>query len=130
MRHSGLGGRIALHPGSFRDDPLPEGADAVSLIRVLYDHDDTTVRELLGKVFAALPNGGRLIVSEPMSGGESPDPVTDVYFAFYTLAMRTGRTRSPAEIAELCREAGFSDITQHQARRSFVTSVVTAAKGA
>lgn len=130
VRHAGLSGRIALHTGSFRDDPLPAGADAISLVRVLYDHDDTTVRALLRKIFAILPRGGRLIVSEPMSGGESPDPVTDVYFAFYTLAMRTGRTRSPVEIGALCREAGFRDVTQHKARRSFVTSVVTAVKGA
>jgi demethylspheroidene O-methyltransferase len=128
VRRAGLAGRIALHPGSFRDDPLPVGADAISLVRVLYDHDDATVRALLRRVFEALPPGGRLIVSEPMLGGETPDPVTDVYFAFYTLAMRTGRTRSASEIEALCREARFADVTRHRPRRSFVTSVVTAVR--
>ncbi len=128
VANAGLAKRINLTGGSFKDDPLPEGADAVSLVRVFYDHDDTSVRPLIAKVFAALPPGGRLIVSEPMSGGEVPDPVTDVYFAFYTLAMRTGRTRSAAEIAAYCKEAGFDQIETHSPIRSYVTSVLTAVK--
>jgi demethylspheroidene O-methyltransferase len=123
-----LGPGVTIKPGSFRDDPLPQGADAISLIRVLYDHQDVTVRALLSAVHAALPPGGRLIVSEPMSGGGRPDPATDVYFAVYTLAMQTGRTRSAAEIAALCAEAGFSDIKILKGFRPFVTSAVTATR--
>lgn len=127
---AGLSERIACHPGSFRDDLFPEGCNAISLIRVLYDHDDASVAQLLAKVFERLPAGGRLIVSEPMSGGAAPDPVTDVYFAFYTLAMRTGRTRSAQDICALCKAAGFEKVTSHKARRSYITSVVTATKPA
>jgi demethylspheroidene O-methyltransferase len=125
---AGLSARAVIHPGSFRDDPLPRGADVISLVRVLYDHADDTVADLLRAVYAALPPGGRLIVSEPMSGGTRPDPQTDVYFAFYTLAMRTGRTRSQAEIAGLCRDAGFVDLRSLPARRPYITSVLTAVK--
>jgi hypothetical protein len=125
---AGLGARCTIHPGSFRDDPLPRGADAISLIRVLYDHDDSTVAALLRAVHAALPSGGCLIVSEPMSGGAQPDPVTDVYFAFYTLAMQTGRTRSAAEIAALLAAEGFQNINVHKGFRPYVTSVITATR--
>lgn len=118
--------RVSITPGSFRDDPLPRGADAISLVRVLYDHADETVDRLLRAVHDALPPGGRLIVSEPMSGGNSPDPATDVYFAVYTLAMQTGRTRSAAEIAKKLAEAGFSAVRDLGAPRPFVTHVVTA----
>lgn len=118
--------RVSITPGSFRDDPLPRGADAISLIRVLYDHADETVDRLLRAVHDALPPGGRLIISEPMSGGNSPDPATDVYFAVYTLAMQTGRTRSAAEIARKLADAGFSAPRDHGAPRPFVTRVVTA----
>lgn len=121
---------VHLHPGSFRDDPLPDGADAISLVRVLYDHSDETVRALLARVYAALPPGGHVLISEPMSGGARPDPVTDVYFAFYTMAMRTGRTRSAARISELLGEAGFEGIATARTRRSFVTSVVMARRPA
>lgn len=118
--------RLALHPGSFRSDPLPEGADTISLIRVLYDHDDATVADLLAKVHAALPPGGMILVSEPMSGGDRPDPATDVYFAIYTLAMRTGRTRSATEIAGLLSATGFTEVRLRPGDRPYVTSAVTA----
>lgn len=126
---AGLTDRVSLHPGSFRDDPLPIGADAISLVRVLYDHNDSTVAALLASVHASLPPGGRLIVSEPMSGGAQPDRTTDVYFALYTLAMQTGRTRSAEEIAALLTAAGFANIRIQKGFRPFVTSVVTAARG-
>ncbi len=129
LEAAGLGGRVTLRGGSFREEALPRGADAVSLVRVLYDHDDDTVRALLARVHAALPGGGRLIVSEPMSGGRRPDSVTDVYFAFYTMAMRTGRVRSAEEIGALCREAGFSEIRIPRAPRPYITGVMTARKG-
>ncbi len=117
---------IERHAGSFISDPLPEGADVISLVRVLYDHSDATVRALLKKVHAALPPRGRLLVIEPMSGGTKPDPQTDVYFSVYTLAMQTGRTRSAAQITELLSEAGFSSISKEKSSRRFVASVLEA----
>ena len=122
---AGFANRVSLHPGSFRDDLLPLGADAISLVRVLYDHADATVANLLAAVHAALPPKGRLIVSEPMSGGALPDRTTDVYFAVYTLAMQTGRTRSGAEIAALMAASGFVNIRIQKGFRPFVTSIVT-----
>lgn len=125
---AGMGQRLAVHGGSFRSDSLPYGADAISLIRVLYDHSDDTVRSLLSKIFDTLPAGGRLIVSEPMSGGAVPERAGDVYFAFYTMAMRTGKTRSAEEIGRLCADAGFLQIVARPARRPYVTSVLSCVK--
>ncbi|MDO9640455.1 MAG: methyltransferase [Pseudotabrizicola sp.] len=121
---------LTVQAGSFRDDPLPQGADMISLIRVLYDHTDATVAALLGAAFRALPPGGRLLISEPMSGGARPDPATDVYFAVYTLAMQTGRTRSADEISALLAASGFATIRPQAGARPFVTSVITAQKPA
>ena len=125
---AGLLARAEVLTGSFKEDVLPDGADAISLVRVLYDHSDTTVADLLAKSFAALPPGGRIIISEPMSGGIKPDKATDAYFALYTLAMRTGRTRSAAEISNLLEKAGFVAISAKRPLRSYVTAVVTAEK--
>lgn len=118
--------RLAVVPGSFRDDPLPRGADTITLVRVLYDHPDAVVADLLAAVHAALPPRGRLVISEPMSGGARPDPATDVYFAVYTLAMKTGRTRAPEEIARLLRGAGFCATGRARSLRPYVTSVIEA----
>lgn len=122
-----MGGRIHPVAGSFRD-PLPTGADMISLIRVLYDHSDETIRVLLRRVFEALPSGGRLLISEPMSGGAISERSTDAYFAFYTMAMRTGQVRSAERITELLHDQGFVNVRSPQPDRPFVTRVLTARK--
>lgn len=128
LKAAALGDRVDMCPGSFRSDALPKGADTICLIRVLYDHGDATVIELLAKVHDALPDGGRLLISEPMAGGRHPDPAGDVYFTFYTMAMGTGKTRSAERIAELCLAAGFEDIKTPVSARTYITSVLTARK--
>lgn len=120
--------RIDLVGGSFRHDPLPVGADAISLIRVLYDHADETVAALLVKIHDALPVGGKLIISEPMTGGDTPHRAGDAYFSLYTMAMRTGKARSPKEISDLCLNAGFGKVKALRSSRPFITSVVVAEK--
>ena len=120
--------RIGFYAGSFRDDLLPEGFDVITLIRVLYDHADSTVMALLRSVYNALPRGGRLVISEPMSGGKYPHRAGDIYFAFYTMAMRTGKARSPNQIAEMCRKVGFKSVFIPKAPRKFITSAVVSLK--
>lgn len=122
---AGMSERVQIVPGSFRDDPLPQGADIISLVRVLYDHADETVIALLKAVHDALPPGGRVLISEPMTGGSSPQRAGDAYFALYCMAMRTGRARSQAQIVQLLTQAGFTEIRAPNARRPFVTSIVT-----
>lgn len=126
FRRAGMSDRVTVTGGSFRDEPLPKGADAISLVRVLYDHADETVALLLSRVREALPPGGRVIISEPMTGGDRPSRPGDTYFALYTMSMGTGRTRAPAEIASLLRAAGFVDVAVRTTRRPFVTGVVEA----
>jgi len=110
----GLDARVRLHPGSFLDDPLPQGADLITLVRVLHDHPDTVVRLVLQKAHAALPPGGVLLVAEPMAqDAEGPaQHQADAYYHFYLMAMGAGRLRSPREIGALLREAGFTAIEQ------------------
>ena len=92
---------------------------------MLYDHADETVRPLLAAARDALPPGGRIVVSEPMTGDRRPERAGDAYYALYCHAMRTGHARSPGRIAELLAEAGFGDLRAHPAPRPFVTRVVS-----
>lgn len=124
----GMTARAQILTGSFRTGRLPMGADTISLIRVLYDHADDTVADLLAKCYEALPVGGRLVISEPMSGGSVPERAGDAYFALYTMAMRTGKARSAEEIAALCTIAGFDQIVRPKSLRPFVTKCVVAVK--
>ena len=114
--------------GNFRTDDLPRGFEAISLIRIMFDHQDQTVSDLLGKIFDALPEGGHLIVAEPMAGKETPTAEGDAYYALYTRAMQTGKTRRPQDIAQLITRSGFSDVKIYPDRSPAVARVIRAIK--
>ena len=124
----GLASRVEVLGGDFLADALPQGADIISLVRVLHDHDDESASTLLARVHAALAGGGRLMIAEPMAGTRGAEPVGDAYFGFYLLAMGRGRARSAAEIATLARAAGFVDCRQLRTRRPMLASVLTATR--
>ena len=126
----GLGHRVACHGGSFLDDSLPRGADLVTLVRIVHDHDDPAVAILLRAVFEALPPGGTLLIAEPMAGTPGAEPIGDAYFGFYLLAMGSGRARTAEELAALLAAAGFGAIRLHPTRRPLLARVMTAVKTA
>jgi len=107
---AGLAGRATAFGGDFFADPLPQGADIVSLVRVLHDHDDDFALAILRRIHAALPKGGTLLLAEQMSGTKGAKPSGDAYFGFYLAAMGSGRPRTADEIALLLHQAGFSRI--------------------
>ncbi|WP_338050171.1 methyltransferase [Rhodovibrio sodomensis] len=123
-----LGDRITAHGGDFFADPLPGGADAISLVRILHDHDDARVARLLANVYSALPVGGTVVVAEPMASDDSAAPVGDAYFGFYLLAMGRGRARTPAEQRSLLESAGFSRVRAWRTRQPFLARVMSARK--
>ena len=104
---AGLAARVNVQGGDFRRDELPRGADLVTLVRVLFDHPDATVLELLAAVRRALPAGGSLLIAEPMSGTEGAEPIGAAYFGFYLMAMGRGRSRTPADFEALLARTGF-----------------------
>ena len=116
FQSKGLIDRLDLCPGNFLHDPLPQGADLVTLVRVAHDHPDAVVQQLLQKIHDALPSGGTLLLAEPMantySQGVDGLTQTDAYFHFYLLAMGAGRLRTPEELMGMMRKAGFMGVEQ------------------
>jgi demethylspheroidene O-methyltransferase len=109
LDRQGLGERITTRGGSFITDPLPTGADLVTLVRVAHDHDDATVLALLRSIHDSLPLAGALVLAEPMAHAEGQSPI-DPYFHFYLMAMGSGRLRTPQALADLMAQAGFTHI--------------------
>ncbi len=128
MGAAGLSGRAQLHGGSFRTDTLPEGCDAISLVRVVHDHDDAVAQHLLAKAYAALPAGGRLLVAEPMAETPGAEPMGGAYFGFYLFAMGSGRPRSAAELIAMLRSAGFGRVREAPTALPLLTRVLIAEK--
>ena len=122
------GARIALHGGDFHRDPLPRGADLVTLVRVLHDHDDAPVLALLGRVHAALEPGGTVLVAEPLAGTRGAEPVGAAYFGLYLWAMGQGRARSAEELMALLRQAGFEGARLRATALPLQARVLTATK--
>ena len=87
---AGLTGRSEVTAGDFARSPLPAGADLISLVRVIHDHDDAKAQALLSAAHAALPTGGTLLLAEPMAAAPAATRVGHAYFGFYLLAMRSG----------------------------------------
>ncbi len=125
MEHAGLSERVKIASGDFFRDPLPTGADAITLVRVLLDHDDASALRILRRAHEALPPKGVLIVAETLSGVRGAEKISDAYFGLYLLAMGKGRPRSVAEIHNLMMEAGFSDIRPQRTRRPLLTQLIT-----
>lgn len=110
LARAGLQSRSQAVGGDFFADALPQGADVISLVRVIYDHDDTRALALLRAARAALPSGGTLLLAEPMAETGGAERMGAAYFGLYLLAMGSGRSRSAADLSTLLREAGFSKI--------------------
>jgi demethylspheroidene O-methyltransferase len=123
---AGLADRATTHGGNFFTDPLPGDADVISLVRVVHDHDDDRVRALLLNVRRSLPEGGTLLVAEPMAGTQDAAAAADAYFGFYLLAMGTGRARNPETLFAMLRDAGFKEPALWRTGAPMLTSLIVA----
>jgi demethylspheroidene O-methyltransferase len=126
FRSAQISPRAVAIGGSFLTDRLPDGADIVSLVRVIHDHDDASVMTLLRAIRRALPGNGTLLIAEPLSGVRGSLPIGDAYFAFYLLAMGSGRPRTFERLRDLLTEAGFDGIKLRPAALPMLASVITA----
>lgn len=126
FRREGLSSRAVAIGGSFLTGHLPEGADIVSLVRVIHDHDDEAVMTLLRAVRQVLPAQGTLLIAEPLSGTRGAEPIGDAYFAFYLLAMGSGRPRTFERLTEMLQAVGFTDVVRHRSGMPLLTSVLSA----
>lgn len=123
---SGFAARTTVVGGDFLTDSLPDGADIISLIRILHDHEDAAVLALLKAAKKALPENGTLLIAEPMSGTKGGGPIGDAYFGMYLLAMGQGRARTPQEIQRLATVAGFRNFRQIPTANPLIASLMTA----
>ncbi len=79
---------------------------------------------VLRNIRRMLPQHGRLLIAEPLSGVASIAPVTDAYFGLYFAAMGQGRTRTFAELSGMAKAAGFASARLIHTRMPLVTGLI------
>ncbi len=118
--------RAEFFAGDFLADALPAGADLITLIRILHDHDDDGVVRILTSVHTALAPGGRVLIAEPMSAAPRRDRVAEAYFGLYLLAMGRGQARTPRLLTAWLRRVGFRKIRLLHVRTPALLRVLVA----
>lgn len=126
FERDGLADRAETFGGDVMRDALPSGADIVSLVRVIHDHDDEPALEIMRAARRALGPGGTLLLTEPMSDTPGAEPIGDAYFGFYLLAMGSGRPRTREELTDMLHAAGFTNVRSVRTRRPLLTRILIA----
>lgn len=104
--------RIAVAPGDFLADPeLPAGHDVVLLSMIMHDWAPEQDLAILRKCFAALPPGGRIVISELLVNDEKTGPPAAALMSLNMLVETVGgRNYTAAEYEEWLRATGFVDV--------------------
>lgn len=121
FRQAGV--EAAVVGGDMFRDAWPDGADLISLVRILHDHDDDAVQTILARARAALAPGGTLLIAEPMV---ESGRIGDAYFGLYLWAMGSGRPRRLSEIRRMLQKAGFSSVDAVRTRQPLLVKLVKA----
>jgi len=92
LADAGLLERASIYGGNFLTNPLPEGADVISLVRIVHDYDDASALSLLQAVRRALSTDGTLLIAEAMSGVRGAEPL-DAYYGHPCHGPRRAKNR-------------------------------------
>lgn len=106
---AGLSDRLRFHPGDFFADALP-GADVLIMGHILHGVSETEKQLLLAKAFAALPEGGALIVYDALIDDDRRENAYGLLLSLNMLIeTRAGRDYTGAECEQWMRKAGFRE---------------------
>jgi O-methyltransferase domain/Dimerisation domain len=109
VAEAGLSDRLRFYAGDFFTDPLP-AADVLIMGHILHDWDLEGKRALLAKAYAALPEGGRLVVYEALIDDERRQNTFGLLMSLNMLIeTRGGFDYTGADCRAWMREAGFRE---------------------
>ncbi len=109
VRAAGVSDRLRFYPGDFFADPLPS-ADVLIMGHILHDWDLPTKRELIAKAYAALPDGGALIVYDAIIDDERRQNAFGLLMSLNMLIeTRGGFDYTGAACQAWLRAAGFRE---------------------
>jgi (2Fe-2S) ferredoxin/ubiquinone/menaquinone biosynthesis C-methylase UbiE len=111
VAEAGLSGRVKVRAGDLHDDCFGSGYDLVFISAICHILGPDENRQLLAKAFAALSEGGRVLIQDFILEPDRTAPRQAALFALNMLVVtRGGNCYTEAEYAALLREAGFSEV--------------------
>lgn len=109
VKEKGLADRVRFAAGDFFAEPLPS-ADVIIMGHILHDWDLDQKRALLAKAYAALPEGGRLIVYDAIIDDERRQNAFGLLMSLNMLIETLGGfDYTGADCIGWMREAGFRE---------------------
>jgi hypothetical protein len=104
----GVADRLELASGDMFVDRVPEGADRLLLSNVLHDWDVAECRELVARMAAALPSGGRLLIHDVFLNDALDGPLAIALYSAALFSVTEGRAYSAGEYAAWLSAAGLT----------------------
>jgi hypothetical protein len=125
---AGLAGRVEFAAGDYTTDPMPAGADFIWLSAIAHQNSRKQNQALFGKLYAALQNGGRLVIRDVVMDPSRTSPQGGALFAVNMLvATEGGDTFTFDEYRMDLSQAGFKDITLVR-QDEYMNSLISAVK--
>lgn len=126
---AGLGDRITTWPANMFEEPLPAGCDTAVLANVLHDFSPDRAQEILGRVVAALPPGGRVVILEIVPDEERRSPPLAVAFAVAMIVNTAGGdAHTASQYRAWLEAAGLTGVVETPLEGRMVTTVLEATK--
>jgi SAM-dependent methyltransferase len=123
----GCSGRVSVVAGDMLADDLPRDADVHLWSNVLHDWDETVVRQLIGRSFAALPPGGLIVIHDAYLNAAKNGPLHVAEYSVLLMHSSEGRCYSTREMERYLTDAGFRGVTYRDTAAA--RGVMTATKG-
>ncbi|CAD6881054.1 hypothetical protein [Methylomonas albis] len=110
IEEQGLAARINTWPGNFLSDPFPTGIDAILYSHILTIWSPETNIALLKRTYAALPEGGIVVIFNMMGNDNDDGPISTALGSPYFQAIATGdgMLYSWSDYEAWLKEVGFS----------------------
>ncbi|MHB8522822.1 MAG: methyltransferase [Limisphaerales bacterium] len=120
----GFEDRVAVSVGDMFVDPFPGECDVALFSNVLHDWDEPLVRRLLAKSFAALPEGGLIVIHDAHINAAKTGPLPVAAYSAMLMTITEGKCYSVREMEDFLSQAGFSDVNHlpTAADRSIMTA--------
>jgi SAM-dependent methyltransferase len=115
VKKANLSERFSTIDGDFRTTPPGGPYDVVVLSNIAHQESAATVKELIGRLHAALRPGGRLLISEFLvDDGRTGPPHSLLFNLTMLLNTRDGRSYERSNLARIIREGGFEEPSFHR----------------